>query len=185
MGRRVIVESDNLLQLLYRFQFARNYRLNFSIFLSTNWTVLKSPIELPMSDIGLVPMLLKSDAANHYLLPLGPNLLLQGVSFNDLRKNSSAPVVRGMNLTGDEAEYYFDCICASAISEIICAKKLMGLSAARVRAKARGIRFCKIIDPKTIKSSGLADVGQGDFRFRIVSAEEYKQVIHSYFRPWD
>jgi len=52
MGRRVIVESNNLLQLLYRFQFARNYGLNFSLFLSTNWTISSSAIELP---IGVDP----------------------------------------------------------------------------------------------------------------------------------
>jgi hypothetical protein len=56
MGRRVVVESENLLQLLYRFQFARSYQCNFTQFLSTKWAVCYSPIEFPMSDVGLVPM---------------------------------------------------------------------------------------------------------------------------------
>lgn len=185
MGRRVIVESENLLQLLYRFQFTRNYHCNFSQFLSTKWAVSNSPIELPMSDVGLVPMILESHKANHYLLPLGANLLLEGVFFHDLSRNSSRPVVRGMNLTRDEAEYRFDCICASAITELICARKLPGVSEARARAKASGTRFCKIPNPESITTSGLADVGEGDFLFRIVSIEEYVKLVHSYMLPWN
>jgi len=148
-----------------------------------SWHKFQGPPQ--MSDIGLVPIYLENHAANHYILPLGPNLLLQGLSFHDLKKNSSAPVVRGMKFTRDEAEYHFDCICASAVSELICARKLTGLAAARVRAKASGTRFCKIMDPMHIRSSGLVDVGEGDFLFRIVSAEEYIRVVHSYFRPGD
>lgn len=185
MGRKVIIESENLLQLLYRFQFARNYQCDYSQFLSTKWAVSNSPIEFPMSDVGLVPMVLEDHKANHCLLPISPHLLLEGVFFHDLSKNSSRPVVRGMNLTQDEAEYRFDCICASAITEVICARKLPNISEARSRAKANGTRFCKIPDPKRITSSGLADVGYGDFLFRIVSVEEYVKVVHSYILPWN
>ena len=184
-GRKVIIESENLLQLLYRFQFARNYQCDYSQFLSTKWSVSNSPIELPMSDVGLVPMVLEDYKANHYLLPIGPNLLLEGVFFHDHGKNSSRPVVRGMDLTQDEAEYRFDCICRSAIREIICARKRAGISEARSRAKANGTRFCTIPDPKRITSCGLVDVGYGDFLFRIVSVEEYVKVVHSYILPWN
>jgi len=183
MGRKVIIESENLLQLLYRFQFARNYRGDYSQFLSTKWAVFNSPIELPMSDVGLVPMVLETPKANHYLLPISPNLLLEGIFFHDLSKNSSRAVVRGMDLTQDEAVYRFDCICASAITEVICARKLSNVSEARTRAKADGTRFCKIPDPKRITSSGLVDVGYGNFVFRIVSVEEYVKVVHSYMLP--
>jgi hypothetical protein len=183
MGRKVIIESENLLQLLYRFQFARNYRGDYSQFLRTKWTVSNSPIELPMSDVGLVPMVLQDHKANHYFLPISPNLLLEGIFFHDLTKNSSKPIARGMDLTQDEAGYRFDCICASAITEIICARKLPNICEARGRAKAHGIRFCKIPDPKRTSSSGLVDVGYGDFVFRIVSVEEYVNVVHSYMLP--
>lgn len=184
-GHKVIIESENLLQLLYRFQFARNYQCDYGQFASTKWAVYQSPIELPMSDVGLVPMVLEDHKANHYLLPIGPNLLLEGIFFHDLSKNSSQPVVRGMDLTHDEAEYRFDCICASAITELICSRKLLGLSDARTRAKANGTRFCKIPDPKSIRTSGLADVGEGDFLFRIVSVEEYVKLVHSHMQPWN
>ena len=185
MGRKIIIESENLLQLLYRFQFRRNYGCDYSQFLSTKWAVSSSPIEFAMSDVGLVPMVLQDHNANHYLLPISPNLLLEGVFFHDMTKNSSQSAVRGLNLTYDEAEYRFDCICASAITEIICAEQLPNIPEARRRAKANGTKFCKIPNPKSITSSGLADVGDGDFLFRIVSAEEYVKVVHSYILPWN
>ncbi len=40
----------------------------------------------------------------------------------------------------------------------------------------------KIRDPKRITSSGFADVGYGDFVFR-VSVEEYVKVVHSSMLP--
>lgn len=185
MGRKVIVESENLLQLLYRFQFQRNCKYDYSQFLSTKWSVSNSSVELAMSDVGLVPMVLQDYKANHYLLPISPNLLLEGVFFHDLSKNSSRPAVRGINLTHDEAEYRFDCICASAITEIICARKLSNILEARKRARANGTKFCKIPNPKDITSSGLADVGRDDFLFRIVSVEEYVKVVHALMLPWN
>lgn len=184
MGRKVIVESENLLQLLYRFQFRRNYVCNYSQFLHTKWAVCSSPIELAMSDVGLVPMFLEEPKAQHYLLPIGPKLLLEGIFFHDQSKNSSRPVVKGINLTEDEAEYRFDCICASAITEIICAQRLNDIPEARRRAKESGTRFCKIQNPKSISSSGLMDVGEGNFLFRIVSVEEYVKIVHALIQPY-
>jgi len=54
-GRRVIVESVNLLQLLYRWHFARNYQFNYLQFLRTKWVAGRSPIEFPMSDVDRFP----------------------------------------------------------------------------------------------------------------------------------
>jgi hypothetical protein len=182
-GRKVIVESKNLLQLLYRFQFRRQYGFRYTDFLWTKWIVSKSPIELPMSDVGLIPMFLESEKANHYILPIGPHLLLEGISFHDQSKNSSEPVIRGLSLTREEAEYRFDCICASAITEIICARKLSDIQEALNRAKVNGIKFYKIPNSKGIASAGMEDAGSGDFRFRVVSVDEYKKVMHSHMLP--
>jgi hypothetical protein len=153
--------------------------------LNTNWTISNSPIEFPISDVGLVTIYLENYKANYYLLPVGRNLLLQGIFYYDNNKNSSLPVIQGIDLAKDQAEYNFSCICASAISELICAEKLPNIQVAREQSRARGIRFCKLTNPKDANISGLVDVGQGDFLFRIVSIEEYKQIVHSYMRPWN
>ena len=182
LGRKVIIESENGLQLLYRFQFLRTYALDYSQFLSTKWTISNSPIELPMSDVGLVPIHLTDHKANHYLLPIGPNLLLEGIFFFDLTKNSSQPFVRGLTLIQDEAEYRFDAICASAVAEIICSRRIPNISASINRAKSKGITFHKIVNPQAITSAGLTNADD-DLHFRIVPVDEYVKFVHSFMLP--
>ena len=182
-GHRVIVESENLLQLLYRFQFNRNTKFRYVEFLNVRWTVRHSPTQLPMSDVGLVPLLIENLGLNHYMLPLGPDILLEGMLFHDASKNSATSTVQGVELNSDEAESRFDCICASALTELICGQKISGISEARSRAKESGTRFHQISDIEVIKTSGLEDVGSGDFQFRIVSADEYRSFVHSFMRP--
>jgi hypothetical protein len=185
MGRRVIIESENLLQLVYRLQFRRNYLYDYRSFLSTKWTVSNSPIELPISDVGMVPMFIESEAANHYLLPIRPDLLLEGILYHDPSRNSTLPVLTSLRLTDDEALYRFECICASAISELVCRQKITGIAEARSRASANGIKFPKIVDPRSITSSGLVDVGSGNLRFRVVPVEEYVKAVHAHMKPND
>jgi hypothetical protein len=182
LGRKVIIESENGLQLLYRFQFRRTYALDYGQFLSTNWSISNSPIELPMSDVGLVPIHLRDQKANHYLLPIGPNLLLEGICFFDLTKNSPQPFVRGLTLTQGEAEYRFDAICASAVVEIICSRRIPNISVSISRAKAQGITFHKIVNPQAITSAGLTNADD-DFRFRVVPVDEYVKFVHSFMLP--
>jgi hypothetical protein len=182
LGRKVIIESENGLQLLYRFQFRRTYALDYSQFLHTKWTVSNSPIELPMSDVGLVPIHLTDHKANHYLLPIGPKLLLEGIFFFDPTKNSPQPLVRGLTLTQDEAEYRFDTICASAVAEIICSRRIPNISTSISRAKAKGVTFHKLVNPQAITSAGLKNA-DADFHFRIVPVDEYVKFIHSFVLP--
>jgi hypothetical protein len=182
LGRKVIIESQNGLQLLYRFQFRRTYELDYSQFLSTKWIIANSPIELPMSDVGLVPIHLTDHKANHYLLPIGPNLLLEGIFFFDLTRNSSQPFVRGLTLTQEEAEYRFDAICASAVAEIICSRRIPNISVSISRAKAKGIAFHRIVDPQAITSAGLTNADD-HFHFRVVPVDEYVKFVHSFMLP--
>ena len=182
-GRHVVVEWENILQLLYRFQFHYAYKFDYSQFINAKWTISHSPVELPMSDVGLVPMYLIDEKANHYILPIEPRLVLECVFSLDPTKNSSQPVIRGHNLTAEQAEYRFDCICSSAINEIVCSQKLTGIPESLSRAKTKGIRFHKIMNPEAITSAGLTDIGNDSLTYRIVSAEEYKQFIHSYMQP--
>lgn len=184
-GYKILIEAENLIQLLYRFQFSRTYQSNYSQFLRTRWKVCHSPLHLPISDVGLVPMLLKDQRATRYLLPFSPNLLLEGIFFHDLEKNSTQPAVEGIHLTETEAEYRFDCVCASAIEELICSRRIPGLAEARIRANANGTVFSKLPNPNALKTSGLIDIGEGEILFRAVSLEEYVALIHSYAQPWN
>ena len=182
-GQHVIIEGENILQLLYRFRFRYAYKFDYSEFVNAKWTVSHSPVELPMSDIGLVRVFLIDEKANHYMLPIGPRLVVECVFFLDPTKNSSQPVIRGHNLTVEQAEYRFDCICSSAINEIVCSRKLVGIPESLDRAKTKGIRFHKIMNPEAIASAGLTDIGNDTVTYRIVSAEEYTRLMHSYMQP--
>jgi len=182
-GQRVVIESENIVQLLYRFQLRFAYEFDYAQFINAKWTVSNSALELPMSDVGLVPMYLIAPKANHYILPIGPRLVLEGVFFLDPAQNSSQPVIRGHDLTAEEAEYRFDCICLSAIKEIVCSKRTPTIPESLSRAKSKGIRFHKIMNPEAAISAGLIDVGSSGPGFRLVSADEYKQFVHSHMQP--
>jgi len=180
--QRVIVESDNLLQSLFIFQYRRSYYLDYSLSLGTEWTVCTSPIELPISDVGIVPMNLATRDAIHYVLPISPILVLQGLLFKDPARRPPQQAVRGLTLSLNEAEYLLDCICASAISEIICSRQLPNIPASINRAKANGTTFRKIVRPDAITSAGMKSTNE-EFRYRVVSLELYKQVVHSHITP--
>lgn len=181
-GRRIIIDAENPLQLLYRLQFRRVFGGDYGIFSYTKWAICESPLDLPMSDIGLVPMQLEADKAMHYILPIGPRLVLGGIFFHDLTKNSRRQPLRSMTLTNDEAQYYFDSICASAVTEIVCSSKIPEIANAFDRAEARGIRFLKIVSAREVTLAGLKD-SPSEIQFRSVSMPDFVKFVHSFIRP--
>jgi hypothetical protein len=182
VGHKVIIEAENPLQLLFKFQFQQSFALEYSMFRSTQWAVCISPIELPVSDIGLVPMHLEDLKANHFILPIGPKLVLDGILYLDPAKNSAQPIVQGVTLNADQAEYRFDCICSSALTEIVCSRRTPDIAAALVRGKGKGINFHEILNPQAITSAGQTAVNS-EVRFRVVSTTEYVKFVHSFIKP--
>lgn len=182
LGRRVIVESENILQSLYQYQFKRSQNSAYSKFRSNRWTICNSPVELPISDVALVPLSLPEHKAICHILPVGRNLLLKGILFFDAVKNSSQPTVRRLDLKPNEAEYLFDCICASAVTEIVCSRINPEVALSITRAKASGIEFQKIVSPGSVTSAGLKNASD-KLLYRIVSVEEYKEFMLSFMLP--
>ncbi len=182
MGGRLIIESDNVIQLVYRLQFERLLNLNFMEFLHCEWTVSTSPLELPMSDIGLVQIQLTDLKAIQYLLPIGPNLVLDAIFYHDVTKNSTRPNVAGHQLSKVEAEYRFAALCLSAVNEIIFFNRCSNIQARLDHAKTMGITFTKIVNPQAALSAGLKNC---DLRYRLqmVSLDEYVRFVHSFVQP--
>lgn len=181
-GQKIIIDSKNVLQLIYRNQFLRSYANEFVIFRDTQWVVSTSPIKLPMSDIGLIPIHLSDENANHYILPISPTVVLEGIFFLDLKKNATRRPLKTLALTTEQAEYLFDAICSSAVIEIICSRKIPQISECLARAKRRGIRFHTIVAPKALRETGL-QYTDNELRFRTVSLPEYVSFIHSFVKP--
>ena len=181
-GGRIIIESENVLQIVFRLQFERLLNSNYAEFINSNWTISNSPIELPMSDIGLIGFRLDDIKAKHYILPISPELVLEGIFYFAQAKNSPKPVVRGLNLNSEEAEYRLDCICSSAVLEVICPHKNFDVAASRNRANAKQITFNKIVNPEHVLVAGLQNASTA-YSLQMVSTEDYVKFVHSFVQP--
>jgi hypothetical protein len=181
-GGRAIVVSQNTLQLIHRLQFGRLINPNYWEFLRCDWTISTSPIELPLSDIGIVPVRLAEHAANHYVLPISPTLVLEGVAYYDRSKHHTQQRIQGHKLSAEEAEYRLDLFCASAVREVICRERRSDIKESRVRAKAKGIRFHTIVDPDLAQSAGLK-AADNRYGIRMVSKADYVRFMHSFVQP--
>jgi hypothetical protein len=184
LGRRLIVETGNIAQWAFRLHYARICDVQFAEFLRSDWTISESPIDLPISDIGLVPIHLTDLKANQYLLPISPKLLLEGIHYFDQARNSREPKISGHRLSQQEAEYRLESICLSAASEIIATRQDPRISQCFER-RDRGqsdVLFHKVANPKVVTSAGMKN-SDGRFCLRTVTTEEYRQYVHSFVIP--
>jgi hypothetical protein len=181
-GGRIIIESENVLQTVFRLQFERLLNSNYADFINSKWTISNSPLELPMSDIGLIGFRLDDIKAKHFILPISPILVLEGIFYFDQTKNSPKPVIKGLNLNSEEAEYRLDCICSSAVLELICPHKNFDVAGSRNRAKAKQIAFNKIVNPEQVLVAGLQNASIA-YSLQMVSTEEYVKFVHSFIQP--
>jgi len=196
-GRHVVVRSEDALQTVYRFWF--EYQLPFQCWLLRNshWSVFHSPLELPISDVGVVPIGFAARGLAHYLLPLGPRLLLEGLLHFDPAKRPaqpSLPLLRGGTLSTQGAHERIACICGSAISEVICSRRIPdplppGFDPAvpwpqsyRSICDTGGIKFARVVDAERMRHAGLQP-SSDLLPFGAVSASEYRQFAHSFVLP--
>lgn len=181
-GLKIVIDPGDALQLLYRSHVARMYSGEVGMFSTTNWTISRSPIELPFSDVGLVPLTLSDMGASYFLLPIAPQLLLEGLLWHDVKKNILHRPIKALSLTDEEAEYRLDVICSSAVSEVICSRKIEGISDSIRRAKSRGITFLELMNLSDVASAGTTNACD-ELRFRAISSDEFTKFIHSFARP--
>ena len=182
-GGRLVIESENVIQLVYRIQFARMLKkLDLWEFVNCEWTISESSIELPMSDIGLVQIELREHKAIQYLLPISPNLVLDGIFYHDLTKNSPQPIIAGHQLSKVEADYRFAALSLSAVNEIIFSNRCLDIQTRLEHAKTMGVTFTKIVNPQAGLSAGLKNCNL-NYRLQMVSADEYVRYVHSLVQP--
>jgi hypothetical protein len=135
-----------------------------------------------MSDAGIVPIHLEKLKANHYLLPIGPRLLLEGVFYHDQQKNSIKTSIRGFQMTNEEAEYRADCLCLSSIKEIIFSRRTTDVETRLARAAQAGVNFNRVAKLEQVLSAGMKEASR-NYTFKCVSDEEYVRFIHSFVLP--
>jgi Protein of unknown function (DUF4238) len=181
LGLKPIIDAKDFLQLVYRIQFQPRCRCNYMMFRGfTDWSVCDSPIELPVSDNALVP--LGRDDFIYHILPIGPKLLLKGKAKQGQLQSSSQLSINGEDLTADEAEYWLDTICLSALTEMVCAHRIPDVPLIRERAKEKKIRSVKVVDPDAVISACSKNF-DGNFGLRLVSVEEHVKFVHSFTQP--
>ena len=184
LKQHIIIDADNLFQLAFRTYYSRTCDTQFWEFLNANWTICSSPIDLPISDIGLVPVVFHEAKLHFYLLPVGPRLVLEGIHHFDQAKNSREPRVKRHILNSERAELWHEIICHSAVKEVICHTRDSRVQQhMQTRGASRsGIQFQTITQPKLVTSSGTIE-SNGMFRISLVSREEYRKFVHSVISP--
>lgn len=181
-GNRVIIEAENALQLIYRHQFRRRFGDECALFQYTKWVICKSPIDLPIADIGLVPLSLQEPRVNRYILPVGPRLTLQGIFYHNVTKNAPHQMLKRLVLTEAEAQECFDIICSSAVTEVICSRRVRNISESFSRARKNGVEFLQVASPRDITTAGLKKAPK-DLYFHVVSMEQFVGFVHSFVKP--
>jgi hypothetical protein len=182
LGGRVIIESDNIVQLVYRIQFGRLLNLNYWEFLNCDWTISNSPVELPMSDMGIIQIQLTGHDAIQYLLPISPTMILDGIFYHDLSKNSTKAMVGGHHLSKKEAEYRYAALCLSAVREIVFSRRPKDIDNCLESARTMGVTFAGIANLEMALSAGLRNCSS-QYRLQMVSIADYVRFVHSFVLP--
>jgi hypothetical protein len=187
LGYKVVINSQNFLQLIYRIQFRLKYGEDFNKFRHfTKWTLCRSPIDLPIADVALTQLhfLTEQEKVTFYGLPLGPRLLLKGQMPMGRQESSSATTVKGATMTQVEAEYWQEALCLSAVSELVSTHPIPDILEIRARARAKGIAFTKITDPDAVIHAGQLNYA-GNFGLVVVPPEQFVKFIHAFVQPPD
>ena len=176
-GKKLIIESKDFLQLIYRIQFVLRCKEDFVVFRHyTKWVVYHSPVELPISDIALVQVGFKNVTV--YLLPIASHLLLAGTIKTGTQTKSDETVIKSNTLPNDEAQEWADTIAYSAQTTLACKNKILDILEMRKRAEKK-VNFTKIVNPASIISAGVTDFS-GVFGVRLVEKNEFVKFVHSH-----
>jgi hypothetical protein len=178
-GKKLIIDSKDFLQLIYRVQFVLRCKEDFVLFRHyTRWAVWNSPIELPISDIALVQVSFKE--ANVFVLPIAPHLLLAGTIKTGTQQKSDGTALKSNTFSTEDAQYWADAICYSAQTTLASKSIIPDVPAKRKRAE-RQVNFTKIVNPESIVSAGVTDFS-GIFGVRLVDKSDFVKFIHSHVR---
>jgi hypothetical protein len=185
MGYKVIINSQNFLQLIYRIQFRLKYGDDYTKFrYFTKWTICRSPIDLPIADVALTQIPVNTEKVVVYGLPISPRLLLKGQMAMGEQPSSLATTVKGATMSQAEAEIWYEALCLSAVNELVSKRAIPDVLEVRARARSNGIAFTKITDPDAIIAAGQFNFS-GNFGLAVVPPEVYVKFIHSFLRPAD
>jgi hypothetical protein len=113
---------------------------------------------------------------------VGSRLVLQGIFFHDVSRNSPNQTLKRLVLTQEEAQECLDIICSASVAELFCQKKIAEIGESLTRAKTAGIEFLQITNPREVIGAGLK-ISTNKLHFRVVSKDEFVTFVHSFVKP--
>jgi hypothetical protein len=170
-------------QLAYRLQFSKQLASTDNIFrFYTQWTVARSPIEMPIADMALVKYHLPKTNAMEIILPISSNMVLIGNS--PMGKNmqpSTVTTVKGGELTESGAEYVRKVICQAAILTLASNTRIGDISEWR---KTPVVNLMQLQNPEEILKSGLQEITSvEDLLIKPADTDTYVKWVHSFIKP--
>jgi hypothetical protein len=179
-GKKVIIDSKDFIQLVYRIQFTLRCKEDFVWFRHfVKWKLWNSPIDFPISDMAVVQSYWEAHKTNAYILPISPRLLLVGTIAVGTHHRSDETFIQSDSLDLGTAEYLLETICLSAITSLASQHVMNDIRAIRARAIKSGIGYTKIVNPESLITAGTTDF-DGVFGVRLATSEEYIKFINQF-----
>jgi hypothetical protein len=180
-GVKFVINATDYLQLVYRIQFVRKCKYDFrDLRYFPKWTLYRSPIELPLSDVAFFKFFDRPSETFLNVLPLAPQTVLVGtVKARTQIASSTSTLMRVDALTADEAEYFLDAICLSAFTALVFKNRVNDVPGIRERALKKQISFPKIKNLEAVLTAGTKPF-HGPFLIKPVSKAEYVGFLKSF-----
>jgi hypothetical protein len=181
-GKKVIIDSKDFIQLIYRIQFTLRCKEDFVWFRHfVKWKLWNSTIDFPISDMAVVQSYWEAHKTNVYILPISPRLLLIGTISAGTHNSSDETFIQGGSLDLGATEYLLETICLSAITSLASQHVMPDIQAIRARAIKSGINYTKIVNTESLITAGTTDFN-GAFGVRLVSRDEFKKFINLFIK---
>jgi hypothetical protein len=179
-GQKIIIDSPNCLQFLHRIQFNRLCKSYYYLIFRhvTAWHLCRSPIELPLGDVAITPIL--APKIHWYNMPISPTIFLVGrIPQTPENKVSVATFVYGVDLPPKNAENWKDMLCLQAGKTLISRYEIPDVKERSQRAIEAGHAFAKIHDIDKILTAGMVN-NVTDLKLKLVSHAEYKAFTNQF-----
>ena len=178
-GNKIVIDSDpdTAAQFLFRVQFIRHCKTLASRFrFHTQWTVCRSSIDFPISDIAIMPIPFKDFTT--YSLPISPNLYMVGELPSILNTKSAATTIERAEMPPEASENWLDLICQSAQICLVSKVVIPDVFQRRERAKSKHL-LNNIKHPGKVIAHGKISF-KTDSPLKSASKDEYDKIISQF-----
>lgn len=183
-GAKFIITGKNYLQLVYRLQFARTLECTNNIFRGyTKWTVVRSPVEMPIADMALIQYHEPALKLMRSVLPISSTSVLIGESpMGSNLKSSTDTIVYGGEAAQPFAEYIREVICQSAILTVASKTRFADISALRQKPIVNLVQLQNI--DAVLNAGETPILSEQDFLITPATTEAYVKWTHSIVKPY-